>query len=1430
MFFNFSIVNNKFQHFITHLLQQWELHFFLCLFTFTNLFLIRRIFQPKSLSKIRRYFAKYRFVEFSQILLSSVACILSLWIQPTTFWYPLQILLHLELVCFYVITSRDHLQAPLFCNLSILYSFGLFTSSVLSVVCSSRFATEQFQLSQLMSTFDNRIQVSYIAILFFLNLFPLFTPRVWYPVQPNVLSDIPSTEQTCSLFSLFFTYGWLNDIIFKAWKSPVSLADMPALPNTDQTLIWFSAFQKQGKKGLITMILYSLQSNVLFLAVLSVIVSLTTFISPYAIKNLLQYLQTPQRDTSRCPIHLLLMLLFGPYVASVIKEYSVHISRRFMLRTKAGISQLIYEKVVHSKISQITMDGSQANIDHIYNLLASDVDNIANMREFISFFVRGPIDVGIAMFFLHRLLGWSAYVGVLLAISSALLPLLISSKLAELTSISNRSSDDRIRFTTEILRSIRVTKFFGWEKPMLQKVREKRNIEIANIWRLNILDITFKSCMKIAPFLSMFITFATFTKVMDRELSPSIAFTSISLFSVLRNQFITLSGILRQMIQFRVSINRVSLFLAKGSEPNETPVSHEEISFTNASLSWCPFPSSAQFQLRELNFTIPRDQFTLVLGATGSGKTTLAAAILGELHLTSGKMNVPLREECVGYVPQTSWLRNDTIRANILFGEIFDEYRYRKVIEASCLEADLERLHAGDLTFVQSNGSSLSGGQKQRISLARALYLNSNVYIFDDIFSALDIATSKKVYKNCFESGLLKGKTVILFTHNINLSISMADNVILLENATAKFVPSKEIKGQSSFLSAQHNGASHEPAQTNLSTDPHENMYEDNVVSAEEEATTGVCSAVKPSLASLASHYMSYFGSSFFLTICGSFVLLTQLMIASINFWVAVWSGQSHKGLKLPFSFSFLQGYAFLLVIYFSVDLMRGGLFSAGGRRASRSLHERVSERVFGSPLHWFEKTAIGRVINRFSKDIASVDNMLWVSIENILCCLMALLMGLGNVTIIMPIFIAPAVLVCIVVYGFAYVYSKAQKQLTACSSSQISPVFSLLGETLSGLTIIRAFRKEEAFEIENMAVLDHMLQSQFVSYAINRWLAIRTDGISGLVGFLTALIAIWKQNIPTELVGFSLNSAVGLNLCVLVFVRASNELITHLNSYHRLNEYSNLPLEEHQMASGCQLRDEGWPRSGSLDVQQLTVHYGMSATPVLEDISLKVAPKEKLAIVGRTGSGKSTLGLSLLRFTNQTSGSVQIDGVDINTLQLETLRQRVSLIPQDPVLISGTVRSNLDPFEQVSDEELNDVLQVTSCDTLVTTGSGTAGSSFAIQLDTPVETGGTNFSQGQRQILALARALVRKSRIIILDESTASVDDTTDRRIQEMLRRVFREATVLCIAHRIKTVLDYDKILVLDAGKVIEYGSPKSLYWKRGSFWAMCQQSQISL
>lgn len=603
---------------------------------------------------------------------------------------------------------------------------------------------------------------------------------------------------------------------------------------------------------------------------------------------------------------------------------------------------------------------------------------------------------------------------------------------------------------------------------------------------------------------------------------------------------------------------------------------------------------------------------------------------------------------------------------------------------------------------------------------------------------------------------------------------------------------------------------------------------------------------------------MSHFGGLPYTMLALFTAFLTQIAFLSIPLWLSQWTGAYTKTDVVDVNF-YLGIYACVLLGFNLMVVINNLVFQHGNWKAARDLHARLTTAVLNSPIKWFDHLPIGMILNRFSQDIQSLDSILlnWLrmSLDNQL----RLLLRISSIASILPIFALPAAVLCLIGFVVGEIYTRSQISIKRLSSATRSPIFAHFSETLVGLPTIRAQRGVK--KIFGLILADHLRDNSRAYEALynsNRWVSVRADAVAASISAAAGIIAIMKSDtISPGLVGFSLTNAIGLSQTILTMVRNMNELEVELNSFQRVAEFTSLPSEEASTVERSTRTGEsppaGWPSRGEIEFSNFSASYGPNGPDVLKGISLRIRPGERIGIVGRTGSSKSTLALSILRFTHKTSGFLVIDGIDAQSLPLKDLRRAVTIIPQDSTIFSGDLRSNLDPFDEMGDTELNSIIR--SCSFIGANGSDNkrivpgessdeeeVSSSPAdldlrdtqislpykepLSLSTPVTIGGSNFSKGERQSLCLARAVCRRSKIIIVDEATSSVDSRTDAMIQNVLRTEFVGSTVLTIAHRLETVIDYDRIIVMSAGEIVELDTPRNLLNQRGLFWNMVKES----
>ncbi|KAF9404553.1 hypothetical protein BGZ94_004106 [Podila epigama] len=974
------------------------------------------------------------------------------------------------------------------------------------------------------------------------------------------------------------------------------------------------------------------------------------------------------------------------------------------------------------------------------------------------------------------------------------------------------------------------------------------------------------------------------------------------------------------------------------------------------------------FMLKNITLNFPVGKLSLVCGSTGSGKTSLLMALLREMDLLSGKVNLPQATSKVvspatGYIPGTvayvsqyPWLQQASIRDNIMFGSPFEADRYQAVLEACALLPDLDVFENGDLTEIGEKGITLSGGQKQRVALARAIYSRAQFLLFDDCLSAVDAHTARHLFENCLMGPLMKGRTRILVTHHVRLCLRDAAYVALLKEGSLILSGSPVKLIRSGYLSEilERNGMMEEDKDTSSSS----TLAADLGAKSSASSISSGSVVVKPAVAAkklvddevvrmlgmLEILWLRIWTSSYpMLKAAAAHVTGPSTQLQGPKLGIFRWENPDDDEDSVDLDF-YIGIYCFITLMAVFLTIVRMFWQFYGSIRASRSLYEQLLESIIRAPIRFFDTTPIGRIINRFSKDFEVIDGHMITKMVTILLIIFGVIAVVVLISLVTPEFLVAAALIATAYFFVGAYYIASSRELKRIEAITKSPLYSHFGETLVGVSTIRAFGAESRFMEEVLAKLDNNNTPYYFLWMCNRWLSVRVDFMGSMVSFIAGILILVNLGDVTEgsWAGLSLGSAMNFMGLIYWLVRIYTEMEMSLNSVERVQEYLHMPQEPPAIIEGSR-PPAGWPYDGKIEIKDLTMQYAPDLGPVLHNISINIRPREKIGIVGRTGSGKSTLALSFFRFMEPTSGSIVIDGIDICKIGLEDLRRRLTIIPQDAVLFNGTIRSNLDPFQEHEDHEIwealrrvhlvktadpyavyttpldqgmmtfnNNVhapgcnnghdneyrhqdphahyddpsyqqhLEVSAsasdcgpqtfdetfrpadmhtsysrqeyvdfqdhsvdtpllapaalttlngvlCSPLTQNGGGPANAvpeqqqhqhqqqacmlvdPFA-SLDSPVSDGGYNFSQGQRQLLCMARALLRQSKVIIMDEATASVDFATDERIQMTIRNELGDSTLITVAHRLRTIMDYDRVLVLEQGRVMEFDSPINL------------------
>ncbi|KAI5124482.1 hypothetical protein M0805_008364 [Coniferiporia weirii] len=1058
-------------------------------------------------------------------------------------------------------------------------------------------------------------------------------------------------------------------------------------------------------------------------------------------------------------------------------------------------------------------------VGKLNNLITTDLQNIVEGRDFMMLTCQSPILVGAGIWFLYIILGWSAFVGMAIMLALFPLPGYIA-KLTQRVQVEKmKKTDARVQDVTEMINVSRMIKLFGWEEKMRAKCGEKREEELKWNRLRQLLDLANGSINFIIPLMTMVATFATYTLIMKKQLTASRVFSSMAVFDMLRDQLHLIFFMVPATIQAKVSLDRVTKFLRETELLDEFQVDKEKaeytegiasapkdpsaIGFCDASFVWSNdvngslTPSRRKFRLTvDDEVVFKRGSINLIIGPTGSGKTSLLMALLGEMHfLPAGPTswyNLP-RGDGVAYAAQESWVQNETIRANILFGSPYDEERYKKVIFQCGLGRDLTLFEAGDQTEVGEKGLTLSGGQKARVTLARAVYSSADILLLDDVLAALDVHTSRWIVDNCFQGDLIRGRTVLLVTHNVAMASPIASFVLSLgkdgriaSHGTIAETLAKDVEMQIETRESEEVNKKAEEAVVAEFEEGEETIKkrDGKLVLAEEIAEGHVgWPSVKLYLLNLGGPIFWFFFLAAML-LCD---LANVIQTWFLGYWASQYDHHHPSEVSVPY---YLTVFTIILTAGVIMYVLGYLLYVRGSIRASRTVHERLIKAITGTTLRWLDSTPSGRIIARCTQDIRAVDGPVSQTLGWVVELTLTLIMRLVAIVYLTPLFLIPGIVVGALGSWCGQIYIKAQLSVKREMSNAKSPVLNHFGAAIAGLVSIRAFGAQNAFRRESMYRIDRYTRSARTFYNLNRWVCIRMDTLGGIfaAGLAAYLVYGERLDMPSN-TGFSLNMAVGFSSMILWWVRILNDFEVNGNSLERIQGY--IDIEQEQGAKEGGVPPAYWPSSGDIRVEKLSARYAHDGPKVLRDVSFRIKSGERVGVVGRTGSGKSTLTLSLLKCI-LTEGSVYYDDIATDSINLDILRRNITIIPQTPELLSGTLRHNLDPFDEHDDSTLNDALRSAGLFSLQQEDE-----EGRITLDSAIAAGGSNLSVGQRQILALARAIVRGSKLLILDEATSAIDYATDTVIQRSLRNELGgDVTLITVAHRLQTIMDSDKIV----------------------------------
>ncbi|KAL7947345.1 P-loop containing nucleoside triphosphate hydrolase protein [Trichoderma barbatum] len=1318
-----------------------------------------------------------------------------------------------------------------------------------------------------------------------------------------ILEEEECPEEYATVFSKL-TFSWMTPLMRRGYSVFLTENDLWGLTRADQTKNTGEAFEESWEKELkrrplspsLWLVLFRAYGGPYIVAgFFKVGNDVAQYIQPQLLRLLISFVDSYYRpEKTPQPIVRGASIALAMFACAVFQTTMVH--QYFQLafvtgmRIKSGLASTIYRKSL-----RLSNEGRSAKTTgDVVNYMAVDAQRLQDLTQFAQQAWSAPFQITICMISLYNLVGWSMMAGIAVMIIMMPVQGFVARMMRNLQKDQMKNKDARSRLINEIINNMKSIKLYAWGSAFMAKLNFVRNEqELKNLRRIGATQAVANFTWNTAPFFVSCSTFTVFVLTQDRPLTTEIIFPALALFNLLTFPLAVLPMVITSIVEASVAVGRLTSFLTAeelqsdavtiGPAPQE--MGEETVLIRDGTFSWNRHEDKNA--LTDVSFTAYKGELSCIVGRVGAGKSSFLQSILGGLWKVNGSAEV---RGTVAYASQQCWILNATVKENIVFGYKWDADFYEKTVKACALVDDFAQLPDGDETVVGERGISLSGGQKARVSLARAVYARADIYLLDDVLSAVDSHVGRHIIENVLgPRGLLSTKTRILATNAISV-LKQASYITLLKDGEVvergtyeQLVARKGLvadllrtAGHDS-TNASSSSSSGESSETSTVIEPLSTQDKEELEEAQEQvpemAPIRIGSSVldKPRSSSMAtlrrastasfkgprgkltdeevagssktkqakehveqgkvkwSVYGEYAKENNLFAVALYLIALLAAQTANIggSVWLKEWADANEKvganihiGKFIGIYFAFGIGSSLLTVIQTLI------LWIFCSIEASRKLHERMANAIFRSPMSFFDTTPAGRILNRFSSDIYRVDevlartfNMLFVNVGKSGFTLLI-------ISVTLPAFTALIIPLALAYYWIQRYYLRTSRELKRLDSVTRSPIYAHFQESLGGVATIRAYRQQERFQLENEWRVDANLRAYFPSISANRWLAVRLEFIGAIVILAAAGFAIVSvashSNLSPGFIGLAMSYALQITTSLNWIVRQTVEVETNIVSVERVLEYARLPSEAPEIIPSRR-PPVAWPAKGEVDFKNYSTRYREGLDLVLKNINLDIKTHEKIGVVGRTGAGKSSLTLALFRLIEPVTGQIDIDNLNTSSIGLLDLRRRLAIIPQDAALFEGTVRDNLDPGHVHDDSELWSVLDHARLKDHVASLEG--------GLEAKINEGGSNLSQGQRQLVSLARAMLTPSNILVLDEATAAVDIETDAMLQATLRSpLFSNRTIITVAHRLNTILDSDRVVVLDKGEVAEFDTPSELYKKQGIFFNLMKQAGLEI